>query len=62
MVYDDFFNQKHYPYPLFVLRRLLRFAGLITVSLEDIWLRLLRIAPDWDFGKAEATLRRFSNN
>ena len=45
-----------------VLRRLLRLAGLITVSREDIWLRLLRIDPDWDFGKAEAALRRFINN
>ncbi|MBQ9775147.1 MAG: UPF0489 family protein [Lentisphaeria bacterium] len=45
-----------------VFRRLLRLAGLITVSREDIWLRLLRIDPDWDFNKAEAALRRFINN
>ena len=58
MVCDDFFNQKHYPYSQFVLRRLLRLAGLITVSREDIWMRLLRVDPDWDFSKAEAAFRR----
>ena len=41
-----------------VFQRLLRCAGLITISREEVWLRLLRIDPDWDFSKAEAAFRR----
>ena len=35
-----------------VLHRLLQHAGLITLSREDIWLRLLRLDADWDADKA----------
>lgn len=42
-----------------LFRRLLANAGLITISREEIWMRLLRVDPEWDFAKAEAAFTVF---
>ena len=42
-----------------IFHRLLHHAGLVTISREDIWMKLLRTEPDWDFERAFAALQKF---
>ena len=45
-------NEVFSPQKSTVFRRLLQHAGLVTLSREDIWLKLLRVDADWDADKA----------
>ena len=45
-------NEVFSPKKSTVFRRLLQHAGLVTLSREDVWLKLLRVDTNWDADKA----------